>query len=133
MIGVDTNVLVRYLTRDEARQAKLASDFLELECSPEIPGFLNDIVLCELVWVLEDVYGYERTQLAPVLEQLVRTVQLRVADTGRTWRAIEAYRKGHDFADALIAELNSQAGCTETVTFDKRAGRLPSVRLLTPM
>lgn len=130
MIGVDTNVLVRYLTQDDARQARAAAAVLERECTAEQPGFLNDVVLCETVWVLEDAYGYTRSQLVPVLEQLVRTAQLRFSDVSALWRAIEAYRKGFDFADALIGEENLRRGCRETVTFDRRAGRLPSFRLV---
>lgn len=132
MTGVDTNVLVRYLTQDEARQSTAAADFLETECSGETPGFLNDVVLCELVWVLEDAYGYTRAQIVPVLEQLMRTAQLRVADASSAWRAIESYRQGYDFADALIGETNRRQGCDVTVTFDRRAGKLPAFRILNP-
>ena len=130
MIGVDTNVVVRYLTQDDPKQARLAAALLETECSAEQPGFLNDIVLCELVWVLEDAYGYTRAQIAPVLELLIRTSQLRAADAASAWRAVEAYRKGFDFADALLGDVNLSAGCDETVTFDQRAAKLPGFRLL---
>lgn len=130
MIGIDTNVLVRYLTRDDPRQAQLAAQVLERECTKENPGFVNDVVLCELVWVLEDAYGYSSAEIIPVIEQIIRTAQLCVSDAGAVWRAHEAYRQGFDFADALIGEANARNGCADTVTFDRKAGKLPRFRLL---
>lgn len=130
MTGIDTNVLVRYVTHDDPRQWKAAATLLENECTSDRPGMVNDIVLCELVWVLEDVYGFEGSQIVGVLEQIVRTAQLRVENPTLVWRAIASFRRGFDFADALILETNRHSGCVDTVTLDRRASRIPGMRLL---
>ena len=80
MIGLDTNVLVRHLIQDEPRQSRVASACIENQCSREEPGFINRVVLCELVWVLESAYGFERARIAPVLESILQTAQFRVED-----------------------------------------------------
>jgi predicted nucleic-acid-binding protein len=130
MIGLDTNILVRYLTQDDARQSKAATRLLEDQCTPSTPAFVNDVVLCELVWVLEEAYEYTRSQIAGVLEQIIRTAQLRVSNPARIWRAVARFREGYDFADAMIAEMNSEQGCDHTVTLDRRFSQLPGVKLL---
>ena len=130
MIGVDTNVLVRHLTQDDPGQAAAAGEFFSRECSGENPAYINDVVACELVWVLEDAYAYSRDEIAAVLENLLRTEQVRFARPSCVWRALEQYRKSHDFSDALIGEINLESGCTAIVTFDRRASRLTGFRLL---
>ncbi|MEM9011220.1 MAG: type II toxin-antitoxin system VapC family toxin [Pseudomonadota bacterium] len=124
MIGLDTNVLVRHLIQDDPEQSPRASAALDA-CTTEVPGYLNRIVLCELVWVLDRAYGYGREQIAPVLEALLRSADLRVEDEGLAWRALDLYRGGADFADALLALSNREAGAEETLTFDRRAAALP--------
>lgn len=131
MHGIDTNVLVRYLVQDDPAQARAASRFVKSACTAEHPGFLNRIVLCETVWVLESAYGYPREQIAGVLDRILRTTQLRVEDPAETWSALALYRKGNaDFADALLLRTNEREGCEETVTFDRRAARLSGFRRL---
>lgn len=131
MIGVDTNVLVRFLTQDDPEQALLASRFLENHCSRHNPGLINRIVLCELVWVLETAYDYPRTTVADVLERLFRTAQLVLEEPENTWSALRAYREGKaDFADCLLGLINRSAGCEITVTLDRKAARLPYFTLL---
>jgi predicted nucleic-acid-binding protein len=82
------------------------------------------VVLCELVWVLNRGYGYERDEIADALEKLLAANQLRVEDPSAVWAALRALRAGHDFADTVIAQTNGAAGCETTVTFDRRAARL---------
>lgn len=123
MKGIDTNVLVRYLVQDDPLQAKKAGRFIERECSSESPGFINRIVLCELVWVLESAYGYTSAAIAAVLEKILRTRQLKIENLEAAWIALREYQKGGaDFADNLLAVVNRQWGCKHTVTFDKKAG-----------
>lgn len=74
MIGLDTNVLVRYIVQDEPAQARSATQLIERVLTPEHPGFVNYVVICELVWVLESAYGFARAQIIPVLRQLLATV-----------------------------------------------------------
>ncbi len=134
MIGLDTNILVRYIVQDDAHQASLATDLIERTLDvAERPGFINSIVLCELVWVLETAYAYRRDQIAETLQRLFEVDRLRVQAPAIAWRALDAYRQGADFADALLAYDNESAGCAYTASFDKRAAaRVASIRLVSP-
>ncbi len=125
MIGVDTNVLVRYLTLDDAQQSAIASKFLDQHCTEEQPGYINRIVQCELVWVLGRAYKYSRKQIAYALEMIFRTRQFRIEDHEAALGALRLYRQGKaDYADALMGFSNRSAGCTTTVTFDRNASKL---------
>jgi predicted nucleic-acid-binding protein len=124
LIGVDTNVLVRYLVEDDAAQAEEAALFLQTRCSTETPAFVNRIVVAELVWVLGRVYRYPRELIADNLALLLRTRTVLVEDGDDVARALELYRDGADLTDALIGLSNTRRGCTTTVTFDRRARRL---------
>ncbi len=130
MIGLDTNVLVRYLMQDDAAQAAKASRLIE-RCSAEEPGFIAMVVLVELVWVLESSYGIERARIAAALELLLRTRELRVEQAETAWHAVRMYRDSRaDFADALIARCAAAAGCERTLTFDRDAARRSGMALL---
>lgn len=125
MIGIDTNVLVRFITADDAEQSMLASKYLDHNCSQEQPGYINRIVQCELVWVLSRAYKYKRIQIASVLEMLFRTRQFFIEDHEASLVALRQYRLGKaDYADALIAYSNRAAGCRVTATFDSKASKL---------
>lgn len=123
MIGIDTNVLVRYLVQDDPEQASGATRFITNECSSDEPGFINRIVLCELVWVLETAYGYARESVAIALEKTLRTAQFRIEDHQEAWASFRVYQEGADFADSLIAGVNRRWGCSRSVTFDHKAAR----------
>ena len=124
MIGLDTNVLIRHLTQDDPDQAARASTLIERRCSVEEPGYINRVVICEIVWVLERAYRYDRTVIAACLETLLRTADLRIENERAVWTALTRYQEGCDFVDALIAETNTMAGVAETATFDKKASGL---------
>ncbi len=125
MIGLDTNVLVRYLVEDDAAQTSKAAQLIETRCTADTPGFVNRVVLCELVWVLESAYDYPRATVAAALESLLRTAELEVDAADAAWPALAVYRSsGVDFSDAFIGRLNRNAGCDATATFDKVAARL---------
>ncbi len=125
MIGLDTNVLVRYLVEDDLEQAAKAADLIEQQCSEDEPGFVNRVVLCELVWVLESAYGYARATIAATIESLLRTAELEIDAVEAAWPALTAYRAGSaDFSDALVGRTNRSAGCSGTATFDKGAASL---------
>ncbi len=127
MIGLDTNVLVRYLVQDDADQARRAARLIETRCTPDQPGFVNRIVLCELVWVLESCYDQSRDVVAAILSRLLRSAELIIEDAKDAEHAIKAYRgRGVDFADALVGETNRRNGCATTATFDRKAARLES-------
>lgn len=130
MIGIDTNILVRYITQDDERQARLARRFLETQLTAKMPGFVSNIVLSELVWVFETAYGYARETIAEVLERLFESAVLRFESSQIVWRALHWYRQGQGFADALIVLVNDARSCLYTVTFDKRASMMKTARLL---
>ena len=130
MIGIDANVLVRYLAQDDAHQAARATAFIE-SLSSEAPGFLPVVALVETVWVLSRAYQLPRPHLAVLVEQLLRTRELVVEHAHAARLALARYQSGEaDFADALIAETARLAGRTETVTFDRKAAARAGMRLL---
>lgn len=131
MIGLDTNVLVRYVVQDDAAQARAATQLIERTLTSERPGFVDRVVMCELVWVPESAYGFTRAQIAPVLRQLLATVVIRIESADRVALALRLYESGSaDFADQLIGLLNQDQGCEATYTFDRKAARLATHRLM---
>ena len=131
MIGVDTNVLVRYLAQDDPAQSAGATRFFEEEIGAGTPGFISGIVLCELIWVLEGAYGADRDAQAVVVERLLSVAALIVERPEATARAVQVFQASSaDFADCLIAEIAGDSGCSETVTFDRATARLAGVRRL---
>ncbi|MBI5379826.1 MAG: type II toxin-antitoxin system VapC family toxin [Nitrospirae bacterium] len=131
MKGIDTNVLVRYLVKDDSAQSNKASRFIARECSRESPCLINRIVLCDLVWVLESAYGYPKETIAAVLEQILRTSQFQIEDLPAAWIALREYRKGRaGFADCFLGVVNRRLGCEHTATFDASAGRMEGFLLL---
>jgi predicted nucleic-acid-binding protein len=131
MIGLDTNILVRYLTQDDAGQSRIAAEEIEKGLAVGHMFFIADIVLCELVWVLEAAYGYDRLEIAPVLESILRTRQFQFENKDLLWKSLADYRtnKG-DFADHLIGQAGQKAGCRETLTFDTGLKNNPLFRVL---
>jgi len=130
MIGIDTNVLVRYVVQDDPRQAAIASQFIETTLGDDEPGWIASVVLCEFVWVLEAAYGYARNSIAPTLQRLFEIDRFRIEAPSLAWRALDEYRAGADFSDALIALANEHEGCGYTATFDRAASRLKQMRML---
>lgn len=125
-LGLDTNVLVRYLVQDDDTQHAVASDVVHSRCTQDSPCHVSVVVLCELCWVLERCYDVDRKGIAQVIEELLDVAQLLVADRVAVREALANYRAGNaDFPDHLIAWLNREAGAEKTVTFDKRAGKQP--------
>ena len=120
MIGLDTNVLVRYLVEDDAPQSEAASGFLEDALEAGEMLFVPTIVTCELVWVLDVAYGFSRREIAGVLAELFRARQVEVERGDLQRRALDAYRAGAgDFADYVIHESCATAGCDLVATFDR--------------
>ncbi len=131
MIGIDTNVLVRYLVQDDPAQAKAATRLIEGTCTKETPGFLNHLVLCETMWVLEGCYKQSKAILLNTIEQILRVAQLSVDEPQVVWQALEDYRSNQaDFADYLLGRINRNRDCTTTMTFDRQASTSPVFTLL---
>lgn len=122
MRGVDTNVLVRYVTRDEPRQAELVREAFEEAESRGERLFVSHVVLCELVWVLRGrLYAYDRDEIAGLLRTLLEVALFEVESRDAVRGALEAYARGRgDFADYLIGGTHRAAGCRDTLTFDTR-------------
>jgi predicted nucleic-acid-binding protein len=131
MIGLDTNILARYLTQDDPGQSKKAAIEIEKGLSAGHIFFIADIVMCELVWVLETAYGYDRREIVSVLENILRTKQFQFENKDLLWKSLADYRneKG-DFADHLIGRSGHKAGCFETITFDTGLKNNPFFRVL---
>jgi predicted nucleic-acid-binding protein len=130
VIGLDTNVLVRFLVQDDADQARVAGAIID-QLTEADPGFVGREVLVELVWVLERAYGYTRPEIAGALDGLLSAIELHIEAADDVGPALELYRKdGFGFADLMIASAARRAGAVELVTFDRKAAQLPGVRLL---
>lgn len=131
MKGLDTNVLIRYLVQDDRTQSAQASRFIETSCTEDNPCYIGQIVLCELAWVLESNYRQTREEIAAIIEKLLQIGQLEVSTPNVVWRALDDYKKSNaDFPDHLLARINESAGCTSTVTFDKKASKQPAFEFL---
>mgnify|MGYP001318390973 FL=1 len=122
MIGLGTNVLVRYLVQDYAGQAEAAGRLIEGRCTRESPGLVSAVVLAELAWVLKGAYGQDKAIVVSVLRQILQTAELLVDDPEVVWAALSDFEQGGaDFADCLIAHGNFATGCAATYTFDEAA------------
>lgn len=131
MIGLDTNILVRYLTQDDPVQAKKAADEIEKGIAAGDTFFIADIVMCELVWVLETAYDYARKEIARVLDHILRTRQFRFENKDLLWQSLADYRSSiGDFADYLLGRAGHKAGCRETLTLDAGLQRSPLFRVI---
>lgn len=131
MIGLDTNVVVRYLTQDGPAQSSKATEFIEQDLTEDDPGYINVVVMAEVAWVLERVYRLTDTELAAAIERLLQLDAIVVESEQDVFTAMIALKAGRgSFADALIAALNARAGCSRTVTFDRKEPRLPGFALL---
>jgi len=130
VIALDTNVLVRFLVQDDPDQARLADEIID-QLTEEAPAFVGREVLVELVWVLERAYRLGRAEIAGALDGLLAATELVIEGADDIGPALELYRNdGFGFADLMIAAAARRAGASEVVTFDRKAARLPGVRLL---
>ena len=131
MIGLDTNVLVRYLAQDDPKQSPVATRFIENRLSAENPGFVSAITLCGVVWVLADSYRADRKRIREVIERLLTTKQIVIEQADLVWKALRAWEGvAADFSDALISEISIAHSGEKTVTFDRAAAKLPTFELL---
>jgi predicted nucleic-acid-binding protein len=130
MMGLDTNVLVRYVMQDDPKQSPKASRLVE-SLTPDEPGFVSVVSVVELVWVLSSCYGLTRPQLAQALDTLLRTKEMIVDRADHVARALRIFKSGSaDFADCLIERGASSAGCDRTMTFDIGAAKTAGMTLI---
>ena len=122
MIGLDANVLVRYITQDDKEQAAIADRIINKYTKPPYAILINDVVMCELIWVLEKAYKYKKEQIVMVIKQILITKEFVFEKYNVLWFALDQYIHNElDFSDALIAQKNKYLGCKATFTFDKAA------------
>ncbi len=125
MIGLDTNVVIRYLVQDDLEQSTIATTFIEQKCTETKPGFICHIVLCEVIWVLKTCYQVPKEKLVDIIQVLMETKQLSIQEPQVAWEALQVYQESTaDFSDALLARVNQSKGCEYTVSFDVKAIKL---------
>ncbi len=130
MIGLDTNVLVRYVTQDDPVQSPKASELIE-SLTTLSPGFVSLVSVVELVWVLQSCYQSAKNDIVVVLETLLRTRELTIEHAEVIWQALRRFRANNaDFADCLIERCAHAAGCEYTATFDLSAAKAAGMERL---
>ena len=133
MIGLDTNVIVRYLTQDDPIQSKKANARIAKWIQDGEELWICQVTVCEVFWVLEHAYKLSKKELISVLTSLLQTRQLEIEEEDVIWAALHDYEKSSTvgFVDCLIGRKNSTHGCSCTYTFDQKAAKqLASFKLL---
>lgn len=124
MIGLDTNILIRYLVHDDPTQTRIATNIIERRLTPAIPGFICLVVTAEMAWVLQRRYKATALEVVKAIEGLISQDSIVFEATEDVVQAIQdVKRENGEFADALIAALNARAGCSTTLTFDNGASK----------
>ena len=130
MIGLDTNVVVRYLAQDDPVQSPKATEVIERRLTEEDPGFISVVAMAEMAWVLERSYGLVDQEIAAAIERMLQADVLVVENEQAVFTAMVALRERRgSFADALIRALDAKAGCSRTLTFDQKALRIAGFEL----
>jgi len=125
MTGLDSNILVRYLVQDDPVQSPKTARFLNGLTKAD-PGFVSAVALAETVWVLERSYHFTDSDITAAVKEILRAEGLRVEHADEAFTAMALLKAGQgDFADALIGAINTSTGCSRTLTFDRKALRLP--------
>jgi predicted nucleic-acid-binding protein len=118
VIGVDTNILVRYLTKDDEQQWEQAVKIIEggEQC------FIANIVLCELVWVLRaKPYQFSKEEISNTIEMMLQCAVFELENRSVVYQALQRFKQGRaDFSDYLIGAIAQQSGCSTTATFDRK-------------
>jgi predicted nucleic-acid-binding protein len=130
MIGLDTNVLVRYIMQDDAKQSPKATKLIE-SLTAEEPGFVTVVTVVELYWVLTSCYALSSQNLKEALDIMLRSKEIVVEQAEQIMRALRVFDHGTaDFADCLIERIAAAAGCTQTMTFDQGAAKHAGMTLI---
>ncbi len=130
MIGIDTNILVRYFTQDEPGQSARATRLIA-SLSADKPGFIPLVSIVELIWVLQGPYGVTKEETIVLLDDVLHTEEFLVEDAEVVAQAVRAYAGANaDFADCMIERSAHHAHCTHTVTLDSKAAKTAGMALL---
>lgn len=130
MIGLDSNILLRLILKDDLSQAEAALRYLDAHCTPESPGVVNHIVLVEVCWTLRSVYKLSPHSIMQAVHGLLNNAYIHIPQAHTVKMALAYAVKGADFADALIALINHELGADYTITFDRAAAKLPEFKRL---
>lgn len=128
MIAVDTNVLLRAFVEDDPRQSHLAQQFLTNAVGVDNPAWVATIVLAEMAWLPRNRFGFNDESVRDVIARLLGAVEVVVENRAAVLAALAS--EGIDFTDALVHASGQVAGCSATVTFDRKFARQPGVELL---
>ena len=124
MIGLDTNVLLRYIAQDDPKQSPRATEIIEQRLTEQEPGFISLVTVLEVVWVLKSLFKRSRQDIANDIEMLLAADTLEVQNEQEVYLAVVALRNGSGtFEDALIGALGVWRGCSATLTFDEGAAK----------
>jgi predicted nucleic-acid-binding protein len=130
MIGLDTNVLVRYFAQDHKVQSKQATLLIEA-LTDQVPGFVSLVTLVELVWVMQGAYKANKADVVTILQMLLQTREILVENAEVALQALNRFAESKaGFADCLIERSCHRSGCTYTATFDRDAAATAGMRLL---
>jgi len=130
MIGLDTNVLVRYVMQDDPKQSQKASRLIE-SLTAETPGFVPVVALVELVWILISCYGLTREEVSRALDGLLRAKEIVLERAEQVSQALRTFgTSSADFADCLIERTSAATGCGKTMTFDAGAAKFAGMTLI---
>ncbi len=131
MIGLDTNLLIRYLTNDDRAQYAKAKRLIDEAVDRDVRLLINGVVLCEVTWVLETAYEYSRAEIADVLDRIFDTAQFEIERAPEARQALDDFRSTKvGFADALIGRINRTLGATKSMTFDRDLKALETFAVL---
>lgn len=130
MIGLDTNVLARYIVQDDPKQTPKANYLMD-SLTVENPGFISLVAVVELVCVLQGCYDASKDDSVAVLERLLRVPTMVVENAEAVVQALREYQDTTaDFADCVVNRSGLHAGCSHTATFDRKASKLRGMKLV---
>ena len=130
MIGLDTNVLVRYIMQDDAKQSAKATHLIE-SLTLDTPGLVSVVSMVELGWVLSSSYELNREQFAQALDAILRTREFVIDRADQVFTALRRFKASSaDFADYVIERSAAAAGCDKTMTFDVGAAKVAGMMLI---
>jgi predicted nucleic-acid-binding protein len=131
MKGIETNELIRYLVLDDKRQAAIADRAIRTAVTEGHSLLIGAVVLAETVWVLEDVYGFDKSDIVSTLDKIVSTAEFSIENRDVVQRSLEDFRNGKaDFADCLIGRTGQLLGCEHTLSFDRDLTGLDTFQVL---
>jgi predicted nucleic-acid-binding protein len=126
MLGIDTNILVRFLVQDDEAQFEKARKLIKREVSAGSRVFVNQLVLMETEWALRSRYSVPKNQIVETISGLLDANDVLFEDEPAIEEAIFIWKESTaDFADCLIGAKNRRLGCRATATFDLKASKLP--------